>query len=587
MPKGGQPSGDGHALERGDDNISFSGFVPIGAGDYTLEVVFSGTTTVVAGRAFLGRWVSDGFTVIEGEVARAAFNASLDTIGRPADQGDADRDGFGLLDELLWGTDPNDDDTDDDGLKDGVDCDPTDRSSAFTIIGTIEDCDDDGVRRPDVPFGNGGQDCDDEDPTINPGATDECSDAIDQDCNPATCPPMMDAAPVITSVSADNGSFGCHATVEAMITDDSRVVDASLMLPDDPYSNGLERRLGLLDRGNGMFESGAFSSIAGAGLAGGTQRFEVTARDDAGNTTTHRGTIEFRFEAPTITRFEPAMIGERRTPFNATIEVTAPAGIGTIALMAAPLQMDGSYATSDATEIGRATASPAVITVDPTGLGDGDYLLYPQVEDAIGNIVKPPDTVYVIAGRDVDSEYPCNGVTNRPTIPARAMSTGASEFVPAKMGELLPRAIQLAATTDPAAVLVAIKAQEPGPDGRVALDVMSFSKRWEFAFYNAALTRHTTVSWLPRSLSTDTPTVDPDAGNVSEEDPIANPMMLADSDAVAAAFAAAGCGPLAAAAGEFMGYANINGEDVVQVSGGGDFWRALATPPFENRIPCQ
>ena len=590
VAKGGMPD-VGHALERGADGISFSGFVPAGAGDYTLEVVFSGTATAVTGRAFLGRWVSDGFTVVEGEVARTSFSRTLDTVGRPDDGGDADADGFGLLDEILWGTDPAVDDSDGDGVLDGRDCDPASRSGAFTIVsgGTIEDCDGDGERRPDLPYAGAGRDCDDEDPTVNPGATDVCTDDVDQDCNPATCPPVVDASPVITAVNADGGTFGCHARVSATITDDAAIVSASLILPDDPYPGGLERRLGLLVSSGDVYQSAEFSSVAGAGLMNGPQAFEITAQDDSGNTTKHMGTLTFRFEPPTIDSFEPAMIGSASAPFDATIAVTAQAGLRSIRLMAAPRAMNGSYDTGDATELGMSTSSPATITVTPSALADGDWLVYPVVEDAIGNRVQPPGTVFHLAGRQVDAEYPCNGVINRPQIPARVMSTGVSEFVPAKMRALLPRAIQLAAATDPAAVLVAVKSLGIGADGAVALDdAASLIKRWEFAFFNAAAMRHTTVIWLTQAHNRDVPYVDPDAGNVSEEDPIGDPMALVDSDAAAAAFAAAAnCPALTGANSDSLGYLSIGGEDIVQIGASSTFWRATATAPITERLACQ
>ena len=72
VPRGQDPL-PGVELERGDDDVSFSGFISAEPGDYTLEIVFAGVATGNATRGFLGRYVSDAFTVARGQSVSAAF----------------------------------------------------------------------------------------------------------------------------------------------------------------------------------------------------------------------------------------------------------------------------------------------------------------------------------------------------------------------------------------------------------------------------------------------------------------------------------------------------------------------------------
>src|SRR5687768_2579171 len=124
VPRGGAAL-EAMPLVRGDDGVSFSGFIAAAPGEYTLELVFDGVAGGRTGRAFLGRLTSNAFTVTQGSAVTPVFSAPLDTIGRDG-EGDGDADGFGLLDELLWGSDPERADSDSDTIADGRDCHPTD-----------------------------------------------------------------------------------------------------------------------------------------------------------------------------------------------------------------------------------------------------------------------------------------------------------------------------------------------------------------------------------------------------------------------------------------------------------------------------
>src|SRR5688500_735015 len=163
VPEGAPPL-DPIPLARGEDGVSFTGFIAAAPGTYTLEIAFTGTFGGTSERRFFGRWTSDAFTVTEGDAVSPVFSRPLDTIGRPEDGGDVDADDLGLLDELLWSADPTKSDSDGDGVRDGNDCDPTDADETYPISGSIEDCDGDGALRMDIPYKPGGTDCDDRDP---------------------------------------------------------------------------------------------------------------------------------------------------------------------------------------------------------------------------------------------------------------------------------------------------------------------------------------------------------------------------------------------------------------------------------------
>jgi hypothetical protein len=580
-------------LERANDGVSFSGFIPTPPGDYQLEVVFRGKPIGRPDLIFLGRWVSDGFTVGAGATASPSFTRPLDTVGRPEDGGDPDGDGFGNLDEILWDTDPSTSDSDGDGVPDGADCAPRDPANSFTIVGggSIEDCDNDGVRRPDVPFGVGGNDCDDRNPTIHPGVQDDCADMVDQDCNPSTCPSNDVMAPSIVSVSPPDGStIGCQTRVRTEITDDGTVAAASLVL-DAPVP-GMPLTYFMTRDGDDWVSPSLNAYVSYLeGLIAGRHPVEIRAQDNGGNMTAQTLTYDFVFEVPAVTSMTPAEIGTASAPFTVEVQATAPRGVSLLRLMAVKRSGGGTYNTDTAIELGRSTSGTGSFTVDPAQLGEGEHLLYPIVSDPIGNELRPPTYAFPIGGvngLELDSDYSCIATADVPMLPGRVVIVGQNEYAPATMRELLPEAVSQAAATDPNAVLVQINGFGIGADGKVQLDdAASFSKRWTFGFYNASAMRWTSVAWYTPAFATTNPVVNPDDGSISSIDPIPNPSALVDSSDAATAYAQAGCPPLTASDSDYIIYTFEDGQAVVSLSHpSGVFWRGTATAPITQIFAC-
>ncbi|MCA9552278.1 MAG: putative metal-binding motif-containing protein [Myxococcales bacterium] len=596
VPRGGvaQPR---VALVRGDDGVSFSGFLPAEPGEYTLNLIFTGVPAAGGARLFLGRWRSDAFTVIEGDAATPRFTDALDVIGAEGDGGDPDQDGLGNLDELLLGADPNRPDSDGDGAVDGRDCAPATAEATPYLIregGSALDCDGDGARRPDVPWGSPGMDCDDRAPEVSPTATDDCGTARDEDCNPATCPVDDTNPPTLGTPSpGPDAVLGCHAQVSLPITDEGRVTLATMTLLGASAGADVVTYMTQVD---GVWVSPVLNQYAGLdGYTAGpvTVRFEAT--DGAGNTARSEVQYSLRLEVPEVTSMTPLAVGATSAPVQITVQAQAPAGLARVDLYAAKKGVQGLYDPRHATLVGTSAASPASFTVTPASMEDGEYLLYPVVVDAVGNALEPNTAPVPVPGvngdLEVGSDYLCVPMASAPRLPVRSLVVGSSGgYTPATMQDLLPAALAAAAQVDPAAALVQIVGFGVGADGRVRLDdATSYTKRWLFGFYNPTADRAVAVTWLTPAYPGPNPNVDPNAGNITAEEPLSSPASLADTPDVLAARASQGscAGPLTGVDDDTVIYLQQDGAAVVQVLTADQYWRGTAQPPVTELTDCQ
>lgn len=549
VPKGGAPLLE-VPLSRADDGLSFSGFLAADPGEYVLEVVFRGQPIGGGALGFLGRLSSDGFTVSQGAVTTPSFSRPLDTIGSSADHGDDDGDGLGLLDEWLTGSDPALSDTDGDGLPDGQDCDPTLRDRAFSIAagGDLLDCDGDGVGRADPPFGPVGLDCDDRDGAIRPGAEDLCTDAVDQDCNPATCPTDDRDPPVFVSVApAEGAALGCHSPLFATVTDNSTV---SAVVADLPPDGNTPRTLFFRGLGGGQYRSSPLQQVL-FNQADPSASFPVryVATDPSGLKAERRVTYRLDLVPPTITRFTPNDLAGLTGPIPFEVEAASPRGVAQVELLAIPRSGAGVYRLADAVVLARQSGATLSANVDPAAFPAGEVLLVPKVIDPVGNRLQPAlstSPVPELGQLYVYSDYSCLEALQIPKIPVRVYTPANSPYRPTTMREHLDEARALAAQADPNAAFVKVIGFGLRPDGKIDLsDASSFSKRWEYGFYNPTTQRWITVSWFTPAFASSNPVVDLDAGNVVEELPLIDGPGLLDSDQLASAYAGiAGCGTL-------------------------------------------
>jgi hypothetical protein len=589
----GQADGDTTPLVRGDDGVSFSGFMPAEPGEYTLQVVFTGLAAAESPRLFLGRWTSDAFSVALGDSVAPVFSEALDVLGGPTDNGDPDGDRLANLDELLLGTDPAAADTDEDGVIDGEDCFPTRQELDPTRIasgGSALDCDADGARSPNPAYGPAGQDCDDLNPAVYPGAEDDCMTLVDEDCNPSTCPVNDVQPPTIVSwTPAAETVVGCHTRLSATLIDDGGTVSANAVLVG--ADDGRDVTLYLTAEGDD-FTSPPLNQVAGSeGLAAGQTTVRLEAMDLRGNVTTSERDYVLQFDLPLITSMTPERVGGAVGPLNVTIEASATLGIETIELHRVKKSAQGHYDATRSVVVGMATASPAIFTVSAAELEPGDYLLFGVVRDRIGNEARPSAVALPIpgpAGLEVSTDFRCIASARPVKMPARVWVVGQPDYAPATMRELLPRALGEAQSVDSGTELVSIVAFGIGADGRVGLDdAASFSKRWLFGFRHPSTGRNVSVTWFTPAFPGPNPTVDPNAGNITPEVALPDTANLADSDAVAAAFAAQGnCGVLTGGDSDSLIYTRQNGQNVVLVGGSGGTWRATADVTVNELDDC-
>ena len=583
---GGAPSA-GVPLTRGDDGASFSGFVPAAPGSYALEIVFDGVHD--GGRLFLGRLVSDAFTVADGDTVSAVFSLPLDTVGRPSDDGDLDGDDFGNLDEILWGTNRTAADSDGDRVNDGADCDPADPAKTFQIAagGSVRDCDADGVTRPDLPAGVAGMDCDDRDPAVNPGASDDCADTVDSDCNPATCPPAADTGPTIELLAPlAGGKLGCHGQISARLTDDGAVAQAWVVFVDDPLPTG-ERMIGMRQGGGDVWVSASPNGVSAAsGFMQGRVPVEIRATDDRGNTSTERFELVMEHEPPVATWVAPATVGSRVAPF--TVDISAVSGVATasiasIMLYAAPASGGGEYDTRSARPLGIVFGDSATFDVDPATFLEGEFLLYPVVTDMIGNALTPVTPTFVIPSSMVSAFFFCRGVPNDVRIPARVLDTSSPYYRRLKMSDIVGPSQVVATAMDATAQPTRIFGNGLHADGTVDLSGDATAAMWQLDFYGSGSQQLIQITWRIPGLSPNPLVMSTAAGSVpSLLPPVAT---LYDSDEAAAMFGAAPSCPALTGQGTIQ-YSGDGGAGRLQITADNEPWVGTATPPQMPLIQC-
>jgi hypothetical protein len=560
-------------LSRGDDGVTFSGFIDAAPGTYTLSLTFTG---VVAGgdgaRRFLGRLVSDEVRVVAGDVARPVFSRALDTVGGDDDHGDDDGDGLGLLDELLLGSDPGVADSDGDGIADGADCDPDRLIEPFAIIagGSVDDCDGDGFVRVDPYFADRGDDCGDHDAAIHPGVDDDCGTVADEDCDASTCPVDDREGPAMAIAHPAVGALvGCGARVEVEIDDPSGVQSALVDFVDDPI--GANPRVLLLrdDDDDGTWTSAPIVAVAGLGFSPGAHAIEVRATDGAGNARTVTGSFSIDVTAPTITLSGPAVV--QGAPATLTFSATAPSPVVRFVVFRAPpsTSTPSLFDLEEAVVLAELPPSGGDVVVDPADV-DTRSLVYAVVEDEAGRVAGPLISATVSAQNGQLTEAACDGDFSA-TVPGVVVEPPPDAASQRTMRDLLADAVNRARDIDPGCQLTAAIAFGPDAQGRVDLgDAGNYLKRWEFQFLkgnnDGIKVRYLTPAYGPQFP--DTPQLEETSGPPNNEGAlVASLAALPDSDVVAARYAELGCGTLTG---------NDNDVLMVQHAGGADRWYVSA-----------
>jgi hypothetical protein len=597
VPDGGEP-GDPIPLERGADGVSFSGFIEAAPGRYTIEIAFTGLFAGRSDRIFLGRWVSDLFTVVEGSAASPTFTRPFDTIGRPSDGGDTDGDGLGLIDELFFGANPAMPDTDGDGVADGEDCDPTDATSTYRIIGTLEDCDGDGVLRPILPYKAGGPDCDDRDPSVRPGATDVCDDRVDQDCNPETCPLDDTEGPSIAILDPrPSETVGCHRRVRARIADPAGVDVTEVLFVDGSTPPVVAATIPMRPDGSDEYITNQFDIATSFWLEDGIQRYQVRARDARGNTSLAASDLVFALAVPAVTMTPPA-VGSIAAPVDVGVTASSRFDIATIELMRAPWPAGGEVDRTQEAPIGSISGSEASFRLDPGALPNGRHAIYAVVTDVYGNRNKPSATFTPeLAGGALatDADFLCIFASGDLNVPVREVIVGPTTIPPgnepAKMRDHLDEAIALATQRDPNARLVEVRGWGIEPDGFIPLDQAAGGegKWWRYEFFNMAAARHIEVTWYTATDSTSNPEVVVEENYAFTPDPIMNAAGLLDSDTVIAAYVADACPALTGSEADSIRYESdlpFSSADVVRVDVGMVTYKATAVAPLTEIWGC-
>lgn len=551
------------ALARGADGVTFSGFIDASAGNYVLEIVFTGVpqtgdAAIDSRRHFLGRLTSDSFTVVDGASTTPTFSNRVDTIGRADDGGDEDEDGLGFLDELLLNLDTTAPDTDEDGVLDGADCDPGDQDSQFVILdgGNFEDCDGDGFRAVDAPLGDPGDDCNDEDAAISPAAIDDCITIVDEDCSQVTCPVSDEVQPDIDLISPEDGAvIGCNAELVLDASDLSGI--AAVSAADDNGRSVIFVADEVDADGDGEADDPppgepqrfrAITGFGGAFVSDGPLDVTYTAVDGNNNTRRLEASYQVLRSFPAVELSGAAVLIDG-APVELTVTPTGERPLSRLELRAAPRDpVEGLPDPIDITaEFVVATLDPAggTVTLDPDVLV-GELAIYPVAVDDVGNVAAPSRAAARYDGEfdAINTDWACDG-TER-FIPAVLRRTDIQGAV--TMRTNLDEAIAIALGFDATAYLSGIVLFGVGPDGTVDLTRNDGLYAVRYVFMTPAEAANgidaefVAVTWASADSAATNPQIDPTGSFEVEE--IVNVDLLLDSPEIVAGFRCpGGAGP--------------------------------------------
>ncbi|MBI1947623.1 MAG: hypothetical protein HYS27_18175 [Deltaproteobacteria bacterium] len=570
-------------LSRGDDGVTFTGFLQASPGEYTLEIVFTGVVAAGGGgRVFLGRLTSDLFTVAQGQAAEPSFSQPIDTVGRPGDGGDDDGDGLGLLLELILGADPADGDSDSDGVDDGVDCSPADAIVAVAIAegGSLSDCDGDGFDAAVPLIGEPGDDCNDQDAATNPGADDDCGNVADSDCNPSTCPVDDADGPTVALVTPAAGvAVGCQGEIVIAASDPSDVASVSATLPDRPITGGFQRTLFFTDNGDGTWSSNGLNTT-GPGLVSGSERVVIQAADERGNSSSTESSLDVALAYPAVTWNAPASIGADPLSITVTPQGTRP--LETLEIRSAPLDANGLISMAGSATVATLPVTGGTAAIDPADLS-GSVAIFPYAVDDVGNVQQPYNQAFPNAGTTT-ADYRCDDATHELPVAVRVAGRGAVTAL-----AYLQDAIDIMTGVDPTHQLVKIIGFGLQADGTV--DLSSSDYIWVGFYFNDATDNSGKsviyYSSAPGYASMAFPTIDEDDGSIFQVNALGDPTSLIDSDVVVDAYACGGTGPTGQGTDDMIMYIRNDGDafDSIYLStSDGWTWGVhadnLATPTF-------